>query len=345
MPKRRRNSRAVIRRVTVIAARNRGLFTADDARAAGATRSMLRQWLAAGWCEPAGRKVYRVCGSEVTWRQRLLAAVLAGGPGLVAARRSAAALWRIPGFPEGPIELTRPWLRRTRPSGPSVRESVALDCKDTTSIDGIPVTTAARTLFDLAARVPEKRVERAVDNALAMRLVTVPELVDLVRRIGRRGRHGTSAFRRVLEPRCADYVPPGSDFEAMLLELINEAALPAPVRQHWIYDEDGPIGRVDTAWPDSRVVAEADSRRHHMSLLDFESDRERDQRLAAAQWRVIRISWRQLVFRRAAVASRLARALGCEVTSRARAARPRSRYTRGHPQPARTSRSRRDSGR
>src|SRR5919106_1359622 len=89
-----------------------------------------------------------------------------------------------------------------------------------TVVDGIPCTTVARTLFDLAASEKwERRVERAMDNALAMRLVTVATLDDLVRRS--KGRKGVVRMRKLLETRQAEYVPPASELEARFFELVR----------------------------------------------------------------------------------------------------------------------------
>lgn len=155
----------------------------------------------------------------------------------------------------------------------------------------------------------EKRLARAVDNALAMKLVSWTELADLLLRIGKRGRSGTATFRRVVGERSDSYVPPAGEFEQRLRELIQRAGVAAPERQLWVYDEDGPIGRFDTGWRAERLILEADSRRHHMSLLDFENDRERDARLAAAGWRVMRVTWKQLRLKPREVEERLLRAL------------------------------------
>jgi hypothetical protein len=88
-------------------------------------------------------------------------------------------------------------------------------------------------------------------------------------------------------------VASATELEALLLDVLQAAGLPAPDPQVDLGDSEGWIGRVDFYYRNARVVIEADSRRWH----DPDDDRVRDNRLAAAGWRVIRITWEQLVNR------------------------------------------------
>src|SRR3954467_6263984 len=71
----------------------------------------------------AARGVYLISGSVATWEQRLLAAVMATGHGAAASRRSAAALWRLPGFRRGPIEVTQARGPSSRNPGQRLHDS------------------------------------------------------------------------------------------------------------------------------------------------------------------------------------------------------------------------------
>ncbi len=243
----------------------------------------------------AARAVYRVAGSVPTWEQRLMAAVVATGPGAAASRRSAAALWRLPGFGPGPIEVTQPRGPSARNPTEGLHSSRLFPPHHVCTVDAIPTTSPERTLLDLCGCVHGRRAERAVDNALSMDLTSVGALGRMLAETGVRGRPGTALLRRLLLVRTADYVAPASELEALVLTVLDEAGLEPPDRQEWVGGTRAPAGRVDFVFREARVVIEADSRRHHSSWLDVQADHRRDLLLAAAGWRVVRVNWHQLV--------------------------------------------------
>src|SRR5436190_13418292 len=116
-----------------------------------------------------------------------MAAVLAGGPTAVASHRLAAALHEfLPSWPNEP-EITVTTQRRSRPSI-HVHTSRSLARAQTTRRENIPVTTAARTIVDLAEVADERTVERALAEAEALRQLTRSALAaELLRTPGRRG--------------------------------------------------------------------------------------------------------------------------------------------------------------
>jgi len=125
-------------------ARNRhGLITTREAFALGATRTMLRSRVAKGLLVPAEREVLQVAGAPATWESRLLAAVLAAGPGAAASHRSAAALWGFEGFGQGVPEITVPRDRRHKRADVRVHQSTDLDRCSIRTRRGVPVTDPA----------------------------------------------------------------------------------------------------------------------------------------------------------------------------------------------------------
>ena len=280
--------------IEVLAERQHGLIARGQALAHGMSPGRIDARVRAGRWEPAARAVYRIPGSVRTWEQRLLAAVLAAGPVAAASRRSAAALWKVPGFRPGPVEVTQ---RR----GPSARQPRGLHTSrflpdhQLRIVDAIPTTGPERTVLDLCGCIGPQRAERALDNCLAMDLTTVGELRVMLAETGTHGRPGTAVLRRLLDVRTADYVPPASELEALLLAVLASAGVDAPDRQEWVGGTRAPVGRVDFVFKRARIVIEADSRRHHSSWLDVQADHRRDLLLTAAGWRVIRVNWHQLV--------------------------------------------------
>ncbi len=158
-----------------------------------------------------------------------------------------------------------------------------------TVVDRIPVTTPTRTIFDLAGVVTAGRAERALDNALAMRLTTVGKLEALLDELGQRGRTGTALMRELLADRGDGFVATESELERMFVAFVVRYGLPEPRRQVTFI-----AGRVDFLFDPGMVIAELDGRRNHTALLDREADMARDARLTAMGLKVIRISHRRL---------------------------------------------------
>jgi very-short-patch-repair endonuclease len=105
-----------------------------------------------------------------------------------------------------------------------------------------------------------------------------------------------AALRLILEERGPGYVPPASRLERLAFDCLVDGGLAVPVRQHPLPSRAGP-GRVDLAYPDARLIIEADSRRWHTRVADFEVDRRRDNEATALGWQVLRVTWRDLVDR------------------------------------------------
>ena len=123
-----------------------------------------------------------------------------------------------------------------------------------------------------------------------------------------RGRRGSTFLRELTASLLPGYVPPASELEARFADLMRSAAISGWVRQPDV-GGDGWVGRVDVAFPAAMLVVELDSRRWHDSRSAIESDRQRDNRLVAAGWRIIRITWRQLIDDPAGVLALLRRLL------------------------------------
>lgn len=278
-----------------LAEQQHGLISREQALAHGMTSGQIGARLRRERWSRIARNVYRIPGSVPTWEQALLAAVWATGPGAAASRRAAGALWRIPGFAPGPLEVTQRRGPSARNPTSGLHDSIFLPPHQIEVVTTIPVTSPARTLFDLCGVVHPLRAERAVDNALAMDLVTVPELGLMLAETGAKGRPGTAFMRQLLSVRTCEYVPPASDLEALFHAVVERAGLPVPDRQKWVGGTRAPVGRVDFIYRIARAVIEADSRRHHSSWLDVQADHRRDLLLTAAGWRIVRVNWHQLL--------------------------------------------------
>lgn len=172
---------------------------------------------------------------------------------------------------------------------------------EVTTFEGIPVTTPARTILDLAGSLGARELEAMVARAERKGLATREEVAALVARYPRRP--GTRALRALLARGEAPALT-RSKLEAEILNLTRTAQLPSPRTNVLLCGYE-----VDFFFPGAGVVLEVDGFAYHSSRASFEADRKRDGMLEAAGYRVIRVTWRQIRNERDAVLVRLGQAL------------------------------------
>jgi len=276
------------RTLTQLAERQHGLVSSSQAREAGASPSAVRHRVHSGSWERVGRGVLRRAGSPVTERQTAMAAVLLGGG--VLSHESAAALWGFPGFRLLPARTTHGRRSgRHRPPVEGLHRTTYLPDHHVTEVDGIPVLTPARLLFQLAASRSVKRMELLTDNAWSRRLVSGRSLHAMVDELSEHGRDGMGVMREVLEVRPVDYVPPESNLEARFQQLVRDHDLPEMRRQVEIGGREW-LGRVDFLAVDCPLVVLVDGERWHSSLVDEAADARQQAALEAAGFVVVRVS-------------------------------------------------------
>jgi hypothetical protein len=265
----------------------RGLFTREQAIAAGYPRSTISYRLRTHAWDAVDYTVYRVAGTPDSWHQRLLAACLAGPA--VASHRSAATLWFAPGIESPPVEVTAVRHRR-RNRRPEViwHESVRLEPYEQRLIDGIPTTEPARTLLDIASLGDEQLLATTFDDFIRRGLTSFPAICSRIEQLGEL-RHGVKAMKQLLKTRTEGHVPE-SVVETQFALLLRHAGLPEPIPQFAVHDEEGAlIGRVDFAYPDERVLIEIQSTRWHGGPEDRQRDDRRHARMSALRYHVVPI--------------------------------------------------------
>ncbi|HEX2040012.1 MAG TPA: DUF559 domain-containing protein [Acidimicrobiales bacterium] len=272
------------------AAEQHGLLSRAQCRMLGVSPRELTYRIQRGDWLRLSRRVLLAAGAPRTARTQVMAAVLDAVPGSVASHRTAAALWGLPGFRLGSLDVTQPRSRdgMRPPALGTLHEPRLLRPHHCTVLDGIPVTTPARTLFDLAGIEHPGKVERAVDNALTRSPALLPRLHSMLEELARRGRPGIRAMRRMLAERPAGYIAPASGLESRVIRLLAEVGI--EVRRQVDVGGDDWIGRTDLLVVGTRLVVEVDSVRHHTSRLDRERDAARDAAMAAAGLTVVRVS-------------------------------------------------------
>ena len=291
-----------------IGARQHGVISRAQARADGLTRGAIKHRIDTGrWLEITPR-VYRLAGAPMTDRAWIMATVLSAGADGVSTSNTALAQHRIRDFRVFPVRV----VAARRPHAlalDGVSETFWLPESHRTIVDGIPTATVARALFDLAATVGPRRLERSVDAALAARRVSVPQLVTLLGDLAERGRTGSGRLRRVVAARLDGCAGPTSALESEFLELVDRHGLPRPECQVGMAGQLGWIGDVDFAWSEGRVVVETDGGAYHDSITDRENDERRDRALEQAGWTVLRFNWIDVTTRPTSVVRTVKRAL------------------------------------
>jgi hypothetical protein len=247
---------------------------ARQLRSLGIGGGAIDYWVRTGRLHVWYRGVYAVGHRSLKREGRWMAAVLAVGPGAVLCHRSAASLWGIRPTARAAIEVNVG--RKVRGPGGVEIHNARLAADEVTSIDGIPVTTAARTLVDLAAVLPADHLHKAVKQAGILRL-PYPDLERY------RGRRGVTQLPRT-EP-----LPTRSELEDRFNAFLRANGLP-PALVNSALNQKEP----DIRWPTAKLIVELDGYDTHGTRDAFEDDRARDREQLVAGWRTIRVTWRQL---------------------------------------------------
>jgi very-short-patch-repair endonuclease len=297
-----RSTARLERALARLASLQHGVVARRQLLALGFSRGAIAARIRAGRLIPVHAGVYLV--GHRAWPPLAveMAAVLACGPGALVSHRSAAALWRLIDPPRGnrvTVTVPRAWA----PARPSIRihRVASLIPRECRLFHRVPITSPARTLLDLAALVELPELESLVADAERRNLVRAGELVDQLER--NPGRRGAATLRRLLE-RIERPALTRSEAERRMLVMLRTGSLPTPQTNVWIAGY-----QVDFVWAGARVIVEIDGFAFHADRAAFERDRRRDAELQAHGYRVVRITWRQLVDDPRGVLDRIARTL------------------------------------
>jgi hypothetical protein len=243
--------------------------------------------------------VYAVGHPHLPLEGRFLAALLACGDGAVLSHRAAAAVGGFLDWRGGPIDVLVLDTTTRVHAGIRLHRTIRLDPEDVQRRDGLPVTSPARTLVDLASTLDARTLRRATRQAQSLRLVTHAEIVRTLERL--RPCRGARKLASILATGPA---PTRSELEDLVLDLILDAGFRRP-------DINLPITIHNTTvipdfrWPAQRLVVEADGAQWHDSPLAQADDAERQALLEAHGDRVVRVRWQQVIRDRARTVARL----------------------------------------
>lgn len=265
--------------IIALARAQHGLVHARQLRALRLDSRAIRRRVARKWLIDRGDGLFQV-GPIAGPLAREMAAQLRYGEHSSVSDETAAVVWEL--------RERRPGARvhLTLPRSASKRRGVKLHRRALTPgewlvQDGLRVTTPARTIADLSGTLADVQLQRIIEEAQRRRLATAEDLEGY----GPRRPALRAAMHAFDEPRLTR-----SEAERRLLELIRAAGISSPLTNQRLLGLE-----VDFLWPQQRLVVEVDGYETHSPRPSFERDRSRDGQLLAAGYRVLRVTWRQLV--------------------------------------------------
>jgi Protein of unknown function (DUF559)/Transcriptional regulator, AbiEi antitoxin len=281
------------REIALLSSSQHGAFSRRQALELGASNDQILRRLESGLWLALDRGTYALESSPPTWHRTVMAAVLSKNRAL-ATGATAGHLHGLPDCRQSTPEITVPFSGNARSALARVRRRVDHSAIESVSVSGIPVSSVAETLFDLARLMRRRRLERAIDHALVHDLVAVDDLGRVLDRVDGSRLKGTVAFRESIAGLNDGHVPTDSYLEHLMLEILDRPDIPAveqQVRLPWW--EELPH-RVDAVIPAWRLILEADGRAFHTKREDFERDRQRDNLAAVHGYRVMRFTYDML---------------------------------------------------
>ncbi|MGH2938560.1 MAG: DUF559 domain-containing protein [Solirubrobacterales bacterium] len=218
-----------------------------------------------------------------------MTAVLAcGGPGMAAlSHSSAAALFKIGVERASGIEVSRCSPDPVRIPGIKVHRRPALRDGWYGFYEGIPITSPAQTLIDLATRHDTPRMERAMNEADKLGLVKTDDLRKALD--AHQGEPGVARLRAIIDRATFRYTR--TELERAFLPLVRGAGLPVPRTSVYVTGYE-----VDFHFPDLRLVIETDGLTYHRTPAEQKTDRERDQAHTAAGLTQLRFTHGQIKY-------------------------------------------------
>jgi len=285
-------------------------------RALGLSASAIEHRVRTGRLRPLWRGVYAVGRLSLTREGWWMAAVLACGDGALLSHISAAMLWGIRAGGPMAIHVSVPRSRDARHEGIVVHRRTNFGPQEARRHKGIPVTSPACTLVDIATGLSEGQLEAAVNEADKLDLIGA---ADLRLKLDGLRRPGHARLRKLLDR--PTFVLTDSELERQFARISTKAGLPKPLTQAMVNGH-----RVDFFYPDLDLVVETDGLRYHRTPTQQSRDLARDQAHTAAGLSTLRFTHAQVKFESAYVEETLAR------TARARdRAAPRGRGARRRP--------------
>lgn len=278
--------RDLIARCSELSRTRFGIILREEVLAADGSKDFIQLRLNSGLWKKLHQGIYADASVPPTFEQSVLAAVLHVGPRTFASGPTAARLWRIPGFTDGPIHVLTKSSRIRSTSRVTVHQTRLLDPIDTATVKGIPLTSAARTLLDLCGVVSEETADRAIDDVIRRGLTSPARLRWFSQCRTGSGRPGSKTFKSLMVKRPKGNRATESGLELKFARLIEKRRLPAPVRQHPL-TVNGTTLRADFAYPAAKLLIEVDSYKYHGGRAPWVHDARKRNAVASLGWTIL----------------------------------------------------------
>ncbi len=256
----------------------RTVFLGSEAMAQG----KLSEYELRRWHQTIFRDVFVPIGHQVTLRDRVEGAWLRSGRRGVIAGIAAAMLHGADWIDEDlAIELI--WSNTRPPRGLTARDETLAD-DEVTRVAGLPVTTAARTAYDLGRHLPRGQAVARMDALARATPFSSEDVLLLAKR--HPGARGLRKLRVVLPLVDSGAASPK---ETWLRRLLIDAGLPAPTTQIPVVNGYWPVAFLDMGWEQWKVAAEYDGDQHRSDRRRYVKDQRRLRKLESMGWIVIRV--------------------------------------------------------
>jgi very-short-patch-repair endonuclease/predicted transcriptional regulator of viral defense system len=269
-------------RIAAVARLQRGRIAFRQLRAIGIAPASVDWLVTRGRLLPSLRCVFRVGHEAPTELGAETDALLSVRDGAALSHWSAAALLGLWTPLPAVVDVTVDSSNAATNPGVQVHRSRILESCDVWIRKGLPVTSPARTLLDIAVFATARQLEVAFDRGIAERTLKLSHVRDLLARCG--GHRGRARLGALLERERGGSTRTESVPEERMLALLRQAGLPEPAVnfpfETW---------KLDFYWPAARFAVEVDSYRFHASRYRFERDRRKDNALRRAKIEVMRI--------------------------------------------------------
>ncbi|HEX6420340.1 MAG TPA: type IV toxin-antitoxin system AbiEi family antitoxin domain-containing protein [Acidimicrobiales bacterium] len=281
-------------RIARLAARQAGAFSRAQALAIGFTDPSIGRRLRSGVWVRAHPGVYQPAGVPPMWVGEVWAAFLAVGPMATVTHETSLRVHGSDHVRPRPVILTVPHGGHPRVRGAFVHQIDDLRPAHVTTVDGLPVSTAARAVVEVAATLGSRQLGRVLDDLVFDKRTQYPEVAVRLAEVARPGKPGVAKLAAVLDERSDEAVPPGSELERAMFAALVGGGLPAPQPQVALPGV-GPLqGLVDAAYPEAKLILEADGRRWHTRVRDLARDHARDCQAARAGWQTLRFAYEHI---------------------------------------------------
>jgi very-short-patch-repair endonuclease len=285
--RRRRAEMPVDHAVSRLASTQLGNVHRDQLLVAGVGPRAIDNWIARGRLIWRFRSVYALAHRSLPPFSLEMAAVLACGQGALLSSESAGYLWGLRPAPKsGLVDVTVVARHIRRQQGIRLHHVADLQASDITIKGGIPITSPARTLIDMAHDLDGRELELALHEGIATRLFTINRVKQALVAYPRR--RGTALLAELVNSGGPSTITkPGG--EEKLFQMLRRAGLVLP-------HTNAPIGRwtVDMYWPEHRLVVEVDGNYFHSTRTNIERDHRKDLELRKLDVDVLRFTGRQV---------------------------------------------------